>query len=211
VQAVAAPLAGAHIPVAWVGLPPMRNDKFNAEAIFLNQILKENAEKAGATFVDIFDAFADQSGGFDAFGPNIEGQKVKLRSADGIHLTAAGGTKLAHFLDEEMLKALDETAGKPIAALPPDIGKPADINEQIRRETAPPVAALPPPTPEAIVPAPPPPKPEAGPIVSLTARPASAGATLASVPSGTPSEAERRLRQGDPPPAAPGRADDFSR
>ena len=52
IQAVVAPMHAAHVPVIWVGLPPMRSDKFNAQVVELNQIFKDNAEKAGATFVD---------------------------------------------------------------------------------------------------------------------------------------------------------------
>jgi len=210
IQAVVAPLQGAHVPVVWVGLPPMRSERVNTEIIALNQLFKENAEKAGAKFVDIFDAFADQSGGFDAFGPNMEGQKVKLRGPDGIHFTGAGGLKLAHFLDPEALAALKpDGAAKPnFASLPPDVSKAADdINEQIRREASPgaPAPAA------APVAAAPPPKPEAGAIVSLAARPASPGAALVAAKAGGDSEAERRLRRGDPAPVQPGRADDFSR
>lgn len=210
IQAVVAPLQSAHVPVVWVGLPPMRNDRINIEIVALNQLFKENAEKAGAKFVDIFDAFADQSGGFDAFGPNMEGQKVKLRGPDGIHFTAAGGLKLAHFLDPEALAALKpDSAAKPnFAALPSDVSKAADdINEQIRREVMP-GASAPPVAPVVVAP---PPKPEAGPIVSLAAHPTSPGAALVALKAGDDSEAERRLRRGDPAPAQPGRADDFSR
>ena len=57
-----APFQAAHIPVAWVGLPPMRTDRFNADIVELNELFKENAEKAGAKFIDIWDAFADQNG-----------------------------------------------------------------------------------------------------------------------------------------------------
>ena len=220
IQAVVTPLRAAHIPVVWVGLPPMRGDKFNTQMVALNQLFKDNAERAGAKFLDLFDDFADQSGQFDAFGPNVEGQKVKLRGGDGIHLTPAGGKKLAHFLDAEVLDAIDKTE-KPktdIAVLPPDINKATeDINEQIRREMGQPGAApaeIRTPSvslPEAAIAPQPPPKPEAGPINSLAARPASPRAALASANSLAPSEAERRLRRGEPPPAAPGRADDFSR
>jgi uncharacterized protein len=219
IQAVVAPLRAAHIPVLWVGLPPMRSDKFNAQVVALNQIFKENSEKAGATFVDIFDDFADQGGQFDAFGPNIEGQKVKLRGPDGIHLTAAGGKKLAHFLDAEILKALNkqEPPSTDIAALPPDLSRTTDdVNEQIRREMGQPPGLAPGPKPAPVAEAAPePPKPvirpEAGPIASLATRPVSPGATLASVTSSAASEAARILRSGEPPHAAPGRADDFSR
>jgi hypothetical protein len=223
IQAVVAPLRAAHVPVLWVGLPPMRSEKFNAQVVALNQVFKENAEKAGATFVDIFDDFADQGGQFDAFGPNIEGQKVKLRGPDGIHLTPAGGKKLAHFLDVEILKALNkqEPPSTDIAALPPDLSRTTDdVNEQIRREMGQPAALTPGPAPgpkpapiAEAAPEPPKPvlRPEAGPIASLATRPVSPGATLASVASPAASEAARILRLGEPPRAAPGRADDFSR
>jgi hypothetical protein len=217
IQAVVAPLRAAKLPVVWVGLPPMRSEKFNAQMIALNQMFKDNAERAGAKFIDIFDDFADQSGGFDAFGPNVEGQKVKLRGSDGIHLTPAGGKKLAHFLDQEVLSALGESEPPPptdIAALPPDIGKTNDINEQIRREMGEPAgpleAARPPAEETAPAPAKPPPKPEAGAIASLAARPVSPGAQLVPVGAGA-KEAAEALRRGEPPAAVPGRADDFSR
>ena len=218
IQAVVAPLRAAHVPVIWVGLPPMRSDKFNPQMIEeLNKMFKDNAEQAGAKFVDVFDGFADQSGGFDAFGPNVDGQKARLRGPDGIHLTAAGGEKLAHFIDVEVLAAVGAVEPPPqdIAALPPDVGKAADdINEQIRREMgAAPSAAVSPheAQPEA-APAPqPPPKPEAGAIASLAARPSSAGAALVTPATSVGGEAQRMLRAGEPPRAAPGRADDFTR
>jgi hypothetical protein len=121
-------------------------------------------------------------------------------------------------LDPDALAALKpEAAPKTdFAALPPDVGKAADdVNEQIRREmggpgTTPPAPGTPAPAAAPVVEAPPP-KPEAGAIASLAARPASPGAVLLTAKAAADSEAERRLRRGDPPPAQPGRADDFSR
>ena len=98
VEAVVAPFPTAHIPVAWVGLPPMRSEKFNAAAIKLNEIYKEQAEKADEKYIDIWDAFSNQGGQYDAFGPNIDGQSVKLRGVDGIQFTKAGSRKVAQFL-----------------------------------------------------------------------------------------------------------------
>jgi hypothetical protein len=136
VEAVVAPFRAAHIPVAWVGLPPMRADHFNGEMVSLNEIYKEHVESAGGKYIDIWDAFADQNGQYDAFGPNIDGQNVKLRGVDGIHFTKAGSRKVAHFLEGEIRKVLDKS--KPtsdVATLPPDIEQAADdINAQIRRE-----------------------------------------------------------------------------
>ena len=214
VDAVVAPFVTAHIPVAWVGLPPMRADKFNAQAIKLNEIYKEHAEKAGAKYIDIWDAFADQNGQYDAFGPNIEGQNVKLRGGDGILLTKAGSRKVAHFLEAEIHKALDKN--KPateVASLPPDIEQAADdINAQIRREMgAPPSISAVGPT-GATAPVAPA-RPLAGPIVSLTARPMSPGGTLIArgpTPLAEPAEITRVIRLGEPVDTRAGRADDFS-
>ncbi len=217
IQAVVAPFRAAHVPVIWVGLPPLRPDRFTPEFTDqLNRMFRDNAEKAGAKFVSVFDDFADQSGGFDAFGPNVEGQRVRLRGPDGIHMTAAGGAKLAHFIDVEVLAALGSGTAPTgeIATLPPDIGKAADdINEQIRREMglAPAAPTLAPPA-IAARPAPAPPvKPEAGAIASLGAHPASPGALLLTSANAPKSEAEEDLRRGRTPPALPGRADDFSK
>ena len=66
------------------------------------------SEKAGVKYIDIWDAFANQNGEYDAFGPNIDGQNVKLRGPDGIHFTKAGGRKVAHFLEADIRRAFEE-------------------------------------------------------------------------------------------------------
>lgn len=211
VEAAVAPFAAAHIPVAWVGLPPMRADRMNAQVMKLNEIYKEHAEKAGAKYIDIWDAFADQDGQYDAYGPNVDGQNVKLRGADGILFTKAGSRKVAHFLEGEIKRVFDK--GRPqndAATLPPDIEQAAgDINAQIRREMGAPEG---PAAPGSTAPLEPP-KPEAGPILSLTARPISPGGALAareSIPAGEPDAVARVLRLGEPVDPRTGRADDFS-
>jgi hypothetical protein len=219
VEAMLEPFRAAHIPALWVGLPPMRAERFNSLAIALNAIFKAHAEKAGAKFIDIWDDFANQDGLFDAFGPNVEGQNVKLRGPDGILFTKAGGRKAAHFLEAEIRHAFErKNPAAEVANLPPDIEQAADdINAQIRREMgAPAPSPAPAPTGQpagvAAAPPPPPPRPEAGPILSLTARPVAPGGVLASLESarqtGGPA-VEKVLRRGQPTDPAPGRADDF--
>jgi len=211
VEAVVAPFQAAHIPVAWVGLPPMRADRFNAEVVKLNEIYKEHAEKAGAKYIDIWDAFADQDGQYDAFGPDVDGQNVKLRGADGILFTKAGSRKVAHFLEAEIRRVFDKDRPQnETATLPPDIEQAAgDINAQIRREMGAPEEPAAPGSPAPLEP----PKPLAGPILSLTARPISPGGALASreaTPAGEPDAVARVLRVGEPVDPRAGRADDFS-
>ncbi len=208
IDAVLAPFQAFHIPVAWVGLPPMRAEGFNANIVKLNEIGRAEIEKDGAKYIDIWDAFADQNGQYDASGPNVDGQIVKLRGPDGIHFTKAGGRKVAHFLEAEIRRVFDK--GRPqneTADLPPDIEQAGgDITAQIRREMGAPEGPGAPTTLE-------PPKPLAGPILSLTGRPLSPGGALVSREPNPPGETElvaRVLRQGEPADPLSGRADDFS-
>jgi hypothetical protein len=207
VEAFVAPFRAAHVPVAWVGLPPMRSDKFNAAAIKLNEIYKEQAEKAGEKYIDIWDAFSNQSGQYDAFGPNIDGQSVKLRGVDGIQFTKAGSRKVAQFLEAEIRRTFEKNNPQTeVANLPPDIEHAADdINAQIRREMNAPEAAGA--APQAPV------KPLAGPILSLTAHPLSPGGALATREAKAAPETDqvaRALHGGGAATSRAGRADDFS-
>src|SRR5262249_40139581 len=45
------------VPVIWVGLPAVRRENAATDNIFLNELYKARVEKAGATFVDIWDGF----------------------------------------------------------------------------------------------------------------------------------------------------------
>ena len=115
----------------------MPDERFNAQAIALNEIYREHAEQAGGKYIDIWDGFADQNGQYSAFGPDVDGQSAKLRSgASGIYFTKAGSRKLAQYLEADIRHTIDK--GKPqndISALPPDIEQQAeDINVEIRRE-----------------------------------------------------------------------------
>ena len=210
VESVVAPFTAAHVPVVWVGLLPMRADRSNIQASKLNGIFRQRAEKAGAKFIDVFDAFADQNGQYDAFGPNVDGQNVKLRASDGIHFTKAGSRKLAHFIEAEIRRVFEKrNPASEVAALPPDIEQAADdVNAQIRREMG-----LLPPQPAPGAPVEPPPRPLVGPILQLTARPTAPGAVLASRtanPLAEPPEVTRVFRIGAPYDPVAGRADDFA-
>ena len=47
IDAVLAPFQAANIPVAWVGMPPMRTDRFNADIVKLNEIDRARSREAG--------------------------------------------------------------------------------------------------------------------------------------------------------------------
>jgi len=209
IDALLAPFRDAHIRVLWVGLPPMRDDRLNVQATALNEIYRDHAGKDGATYIDIWDAFADANGQFAAFGPDVEGQNAKLRNgAGGIYFTKTGARKLAQVLEPDIRRDLEKSKPQDnFAALPPDVEKEASaVNEEIRRELGAGSER-----PGAAAPAP---KPLAGPVVSLTARPTSPGGALVNA---TDAGAIRTLAQqvyaapaGSAPSPPAGRADDFA-
>ena len=208
VEDLVAPFRDAHIQVLWVGLPSMRDDRFNAQAIALNAIFREHVEKAGGKYIDIWDAFADQNGQYTAFGPDVYGQSARLRSGpNGVYFTTAGSRKLAQFLEVDIRRTFEkENPQNDIAALPPDIEQEADdINVEIRREMG-----MDKPLANGLLS---PPKLDTGPILSLTARPTAANAALvgaSQTPSGSRQDEDRSVRLGQAAEPRLGRADDFS-
>jgi uncharacterized protein len=207
VEAVADTFRQAHIPMLWVGLPPMRNERFNDQIAKLNELIKEHAEKAGAKYIDIWNAFADENGAYAAFGPDVNGRSVRLRVADGVYYTKAGARKAAQFVEADIRRAFE--SAKPaddMVDLPPDVEHAAtDINAEIRRE----MGLAPAPGPGETAP-PETAKPLAGPVLPLTARPLSPDGSLATRPAWTSAAAVDVLASGVEPPAKLGRADDFA-
>ena len=90
------------MPVFWVGLPPQRDARQSAAAVYLNEMYRTRAERAGIVYVDIWDGFVDEAGRYVLQGPDFEGQIRRLRSGDGIYFTRAGARKLAHYVEREI-------------------------------------------------------------------------------------------------------------
>ena len=108
VEDLAAIFRDHKIPLVWVGLPIMRNERLSNDILYFNQIYKERATKAGAIYVDTWDAFVDDKGQYDPYGPDVNGQNVKLRTGDGVHFTKAGALKLAHFAEGDLRRAAND-------------------------------------------------------------------------------------------------------
>lgn len=92
----------------WVGLPIMRRPEFNDDVQMINEIVRERAYVNGQKFIDVFSQFADENGAFNAYGPEIDGKIRLLREADGIHFTQVGNRKLAHFVERELRRDLNQ-------------------------------------------------------------------------------------------------------
>lgn len=225
VDAIVAQLKAKGVPFYWVGLPIMRAERYSGDMQQLNDIYRARVEAAGGKFVDVWDAFADEKGQYNVFGPDVSGQIVKIRTSDGVHFTKSGQRKLAYFVEQAMRGLTDRARPAPdaaIAALPPQSPQPATpAGPAPAQPAAPgatpevspvaPQAALPPTPPP--IPAPPP-KPEFGPVQPLTAPPLAANGELLGPAGGRRTEARAalapHLASGKAPSPPAGRADDFS-
>ena len=186
-------LKSKNVPVFWVGLPAVRGSRATSEMVYLNDLYRGRAEKAGITYIDVWDGFVDESNNYNNYGPDVEGQTRRLRSGDGAHFTRAGARKLAHYVEREIRRVM--MANVPVATPLPQEPEPDT--------KAPPTAAAP-----GL-----PPRPAASPVMSLTAPKGAGDTLLGATPvraTAADSVATRVLVKGEPLDAPPGRADDFA-
>lgn len=108
------------VSVYWVGLPIMRREEVNAAAIAANDVMRERAYLNGIKFIDIFSGFADEEGNYSAYGPDLAGKTRQLRDRDGIDMTEAGYSKLAHFIETELRRDLAAARAEKAVALAGD-------------------------------------------------------------------------------------------
>lgn len=100
-------LRAANVAVYWVGLPIMRSPGQSADAEAMNDLFREKAFINGAKFIDTWNGFIDESGRYSAYGPDMTGQVKRLRADDGVHFTARGYVKLAHFVEKDLRRDLN--------------------------------------------------------------------------------------------------------
>jgi uncharacterized protein len=107
VEAFVKQLRAANVAVYWVGLPIMRSPGQNTDAEALNDVYREKAFINGARYVDTWTGFADEGGRYSPYGPDMTGQVKRLRADDGVHFTARGYLKLAHFVEKDLRSDLN--------------------------------------------------------------------------------------------------------
>jgi hypothetical protein len=181
------------VPVFWVGLPPLLGARSTADMQYLNDLFRSHAEKAGITYIDVWEGFSDDARQFTMQGPDYEGQIRRLRTPDGVYFTPAGARKLAHYVEREIQRALTPR-GRIAVPLPQEPLLQAPVASQS------PAGGTP--------------RPLAGPVIPLNAsvEPSKSDGLLgATTPKQTivDAVAKRVLVNGAPMPAPAGRADDF--
>ena len=70
-----------------------RTARDQRRCVYLNDLYRTRAEKAGIIYVDIWDGFVDEAGRYRVQGPDFEGQIRRLRSGDGVYFTQAGAAQ----------------------------------------------------------------------------------------------------------------------
>lgn len=93
-------MRAANKPLIWIGLPPMRDGGFSQAMNQISSIHRLAAFSGGAEFLDIYERFVDEEGKYSSFGPDLSGQRVRMRKDDGIHFSAGGADKLAFYLSQ---------------------------------------------------------------------------------------------------------------
>lgn len=179
-----AALKSSGAPVFWVGLPSIRGTRSTADAVYLNELYRARAERAGAVYIDVWDGFVDDEGKYTTYGPDYEGQVRRLRSGDGVYFTKYGARKLAHYVEREIRRYMSNRG--PIA-LPSGPMGPVPADGAVAR-------------------------PLAGPVVPLTMATGSNDESLAGGGTAQVRDdafAAKVLVKGDPVTAPIGRADDF--
>jgi hypothetical protein len=119
-----------NIAVYWVGLPSVRRYDANEDVQVMNNILRERVYLNGAKYIDTYAGFADENGGYSAYGPDVTGKIRLLRAGDGVYFTGEGNRKLAYFVDRELRR--DITQAKADRTIPLDgaEGEQAKINPE---------------------------------------------------------------------------------
>ncbi|MBA3372569.1 MAG: DUF459 domain-containing protein [Euzebyaceae bacterium] len=98
--------------VWWVGQPGMRSPNFDARMSLLNDVYRSAAaEHQQVDYVDSRALFTGPSGGFSPYLDDASGNRTLMRQQDGVHLTRAGGQRLAAAVFAEVDARWGLTAG----------------------------------------------------------------------------------------------------
>jgi hypothetical protein len=98
-------LAKGRRRVYWVGNPIMRDPLYRSRISMMDHIYQAEARKhPGVVYIPTWPLFADKKGSYAEYLPDAGGDMVLMRASDGIHLTRAGGDRMAQAVLEVIEK-----------------------------------------------------------------------------------------------------------
>jgi hypothetical protein len=97
-----------NVSVYWVGLPNVRRSDMSEDVQMMNQLLRDRVYLNGMKYIDAFASFADENGEYSPYGPDVTGKMRLLRDGEGVYFTVAGYRKLAHFVERDLKRDLNQ-------------------------------------------------------------------------------------------------------
>jgi uncharacterized protein len=102
-------LAGEQTRVLWLGLPPMRDERFAKKAAALNQLFSRTARRTPRVEFLELEAVLGQGGGeYATFVRGADGRISRFRLDDGVHYSPAGARAVARWGVDWAKERLDE-------------------------------------------------------------------------------------------------------
>lgn len=93
-------------PLVWVGVPPPSGRPNAPISDTWNTLAKARVDANNAIYVDVWDVFLDENGGYTSYGPDVEGKRRRLRDSAGVGFTWHGKRKLAFFAERAIARIL---------------------------------------------------------------------------------------------------------
>ena len=105
--------------VYWVGNPIMKDFGYRERIAMMNHIYEAEARKhPGVTFVSTWRALADENGSYTEYLKDENGDQVLMRAPDGIHLTRAGGDRMAQVVLDAIMREWGVTGSASLGPAP---------------------------------------------------------------------------------------------
>jgi hypothetical protein len=126
-----------NVAAYWVGLPNVRRTEANVDVQMMNDIIRERTYLNGMKFIDAYAGFIDETGGYSPYGPDVTGKIRLLREGDGVYFTQEGNRKLAHFVERDLRRDLNQAKADRSIPLAGSEAEQAKINPDKAKLAAP--------------------------------------------------------------------------
>lgn len=113
--------------VYWISLPVVRRRDHSEAYQVINALVRERAYANGVTIIDVFSRFQDENGGFNRYGPDLDGNIKSMRTKDGIYFTSFGNAKIAHLVMQMVRRDLNSVKAEQVVSLDGDAAEQSSV------------------------------------------------------------------------------------